>query len=755
MKRAFTTSKPHICSLVASLFISTLLIELTPIGPPALASEIGANDFRISDMGPDGDANFDAERYSFYGKTAVAYNSSADEYLVVWMGDDGSGAQLDDEFEIYGQRIDALTGAEVGANDFRISDMGPDGDANFEGRIPAVAYNPNANEYLVVWVGGEISPESAFGDFEVYGQRIDALTGAEVGLNDFRISGMGPNGNADHLTAFFAAVAYNADADEYLVVWMGDDGSGAPAFGDPEIYGQRLDGSTGAEVGANDFRISDMGPDGDSDFFALSPALAYNANADEYLIVWWGHDSDQRRRIHGQRLDGSTGAEIGINDFRITDGFFQADFPAVVYNASADEYLVVWGGGGPGGSGTDPAWEIYGRRLDGSTGAGIGCDDFRVSDMGESEIYGQRLDGSTGLEIGPNDFRISDMGPDGDTAFRAVHPALPTNPRADEYLVIWEGDDDTGTLVDDEVEIFGQLLLIPDEQLPTADSDYFMSYRVRRDRAGPKFYRFGPLRLSDQFGSADYEILKQAQLLLPADKDAEGIFDEVTHLEEYRIKTTRGTPRFAAVRNVRVRNRFGDSLLEVKKPTSLLVPTNKDLSSPVEAPDPADHMVDHFLCYQAKSQKKLDNGSKLPRFAKGAQVLIEDQFQARRYDLKKVTKFCSAVAKDEVPSTPSTILAGPDKGAPFSIEPAEIDNPDRHLVCYQAKLASKAIPQNGCGCDTTVDATCRGEKLDPRQARHLKKVGLHTNNQFGPELLKTVKEVEFCVPSLMSQQEPL
>jgi hypothetical protein len=54
-----------------------------------------------------------------------------------------------------------------------------------------------------------------------------------------------------------------------------------------------------------------------------------------------------------------------------------------------------------------------------------------------------------------------------------------------------------------------------------------------------------------------------------------------------------------------------------------------------------------------------------------------------------------------------------------------------------------------------VDAKCRGEKIDPRQARHVKRGGLHTNNQFGPELLGTVKEVEFCVPSSMSQQEPL
>jgi hypothetical protein len=41
-----------------------------------------------------------------------------------------------------------------------------------------------------------------------------------------------------------------------------------------------------------------------------------------------------------------------------------------------------------------------------------------------------------------------------------------------------------------------------------------------------------------------------------------------------------------------------------------------------------------------------------------------------------------------------------------------------------------------------------------RQARHVKRAGLHTSNQFGPELLGTVKEVEFCVPSSMSLQEP-
>jgi hypothetical protein len=491
----------HIRTFVAGLAISTLLVELTPVGPSAFASEIGPNDFRISDMGPDGDVNFAASILSSWDEPAVAYNSTADEYLVVWNGDDDSAGLADDEFEIYGQRLDALTGAEVGANDFRISDMGQDGDTAWA-ESPAVAYNPNADEYLVVWDGEDRSGALGSGEFEVYGQRLDGSTGAEVGANDFRISDMGPDGNAD-IDGGLAAVAYNSTADEYLVVWIGDDPGGAKVDDEWEIYGQRLDASTGAEVGANDFRISDMGPDGDTAFGAEPPAVAYNPNADEYLVVWFGDDAiDGDLQIFGQRLDASTGAEIGTNDFHISDMEPNgAAWPAVAYNPSADEYLVVWNGGGPG---PGPKWEIYGQRLDGSTGLEIGANNFRISENGEVgfiiawkpavaynasadeylvvwnsdddmgslvdgevEIFGQRLDGSTGLEIGPNDFRISDMGPDGDTAFGATHNALPANPRADEYLVIWEGDDDTGTLVDDEVEIFGQLIYIPEPSRPS------------------------------------------------------------------------------------------------------------------------------------------------------------------------------------------------------------------------------------------------------------------------------------------------
>ena len=75
MKRKYTMSRFHFRTFVAGIAISTVLVSLAPMGRPAVASEIGANDFRISDMGPDGDPNFDAGGAGFWSETAVAYNS--------------------------------------------------------------------------------------------------------------------------------------------------------------------------------------------------------------------------------------------------------------------------------------------------------------------------------------------------------------------------------------------------------------------------------------------------------------------------------------------------------------------------------------------------------------------------------------------------------------------------------------------------------------------------------------------------------
>ena len=449
--------------------------------------------FLISDMGPTGNIDFDAFHPS------VAYNAIDNEYLVVWEGDDNTGNLVAGEFEIFGQLLTA-DGFEIGT-DFRISEMGPDGNNDFAARNPSVAYNSIDNTYLVVWEGDDNTGGLALGEIEIFGQLLTA-DGSEISA-DFRISDMGPDGNND-FAAGDPSVAYNASNNNYLVVWHGDDNTGNLVEDEIEIFGQLIS-ATGMETGTNDIRISDMGPDGNDNFDAVDPSVAYNTSNNNYLVVWEGNDDTgnlvvNEIEIFGQLIS-ATGVETGTNDIRISDmgpdgnGSFDAVDPSVAYNTSNNNYLVVWEGDDDTGNLVNAEDEIFGQLMS-SSGNELGPNDFRISDMGphgnndfdakdpsvaynssnnnylvawegddntgslvdnEFEIFGQ-LVSAAGNNIGTNDFRISDMGPDGNENFDAFDPVLIFNPAINGFLVVWEGDDNILNLIDEEFEIFGELI---------------------------------------------------------------------------------------------------------------------------------------------------------------------------------------------------------------------------------------------------------------------------------------------------------
>jgi hypothetical protein len=460
--------------------------------PVTVDPEIGANDFRISTMGID-------QSYDAF-EPAVAYNSTDNEYLVVWAGEDNGAGLAVGEWEIFGQRVSAVTATEIG-RDFRLSDMGPDGDPDYDARGPHVAYNPDDHEYLVVWHGEDDTSPLVQGEYEIFGQRV-AANGLELG-GDFRLSDMGPNSDTNY-EAKWAAVAYSSAHNHYLVVWTGDDDTGSLDEGEFEIFGQ-LVAADGSEVAPNDFRLSDMGStDGDTAYGAYMPALAYNSTDDLFLVTWYGDDDtgslqNGEFEIYGQRVDASDGSQIGsdlrLSDMGSTDGnaSYSARDPAIAYNSTENQFLVVWEGSDDD-SGLDPdELEIFGQRVGGATGAELGDNDVRLSTVGpdgnpdhsaenaavtydssrdeylvvwqadesdsEFEIYGQRLD-KDGTEVGFDDFRISEMGPDGDTAYGAHGPAVVYNSTNDSYLAVWYGDDDTGSLTSGEYEVFGKRMHI-------------------------------------------------------------------------------------------------------------------------------------------------------------------------------------------------------------------------------------------------------------------------------------------------------
>jgi len=304
------------------------------------------------------------------------------------------------------------------------------------------------------------------------------------------------------------------------------------------------------------------------------------------------------------------------------------------------------------------------------------------------------------------------------------------------------GEDPAGNLF--IVDLDGEVFQITGAGPTLGNTDHFKLYKVRTTGGTPKFVKFGPITLADQFGSEQYNVLKLAALGLPADKNSEGVFDGVTHLAEYQVKAVEGTPKFAKISDVRVINQCNAVYVQVTKPASLLVPTAKDLALPPLPPDAMVHDLDHFLCYKARTQSKLSNGTPVAKLPKGMQVDVVDQFDgmtSRRYDLKRITKLCNPVDKSGAP----VFLAGDNEGDPKAITPAVIDNPDDHLVCYKAVLSKKSITQNGCVPATPGDT---GTEIVPEQTKHTKVLGAFLNNQFGPLQFDSNREVELCIPSL-------
>ena len=186
---------------------------------------------------------------------AVTYNSVRKEYLVVWK--------------------DAVVPSTISAR--RVLGIGgfPDGGAwtlsptTPQNRdSPDVTYNLHRNEYLVTW-DIEINP----GDRDIRGIRLrgdgTALTGGNPPVvGEFRI--------ADYIGAneWTAAVAACAAADQYLVAWQSDDGTGGADYA---IYARYLNGEA---VPGN------LKPIDDTPYHDLNVALDCNPAGNRYELAW-------------------------------------------------------------------------------------------------------------------------------------------------------------------------------------------------------------------------------------------------------------------------------------------------------------------------------------------------------------------------------------------------------------------------------------------------------------------------------------
>lgn len=242
---------------------------------------------------------------------AVAHSSIFDDYLVVWHRDHPSKA------DIYGQLV-TPDGMLSGSRWAIAAGLG-----TAQRRYPDVTFNPNWNEYLVVWE--QLDPNS--GATSIRGRRVQS-TGEPVG-GEILISGPGPR------SVRRPKVAHAFTSGTYLVVWENHTQGSVSN----DIVGQVV-GNDGVPVGAN-MTIAQ----GTWTASMELPDLAYNRTRNEFLVVWQQQDkATGRYDIYGRRATGG-GMLLLPESIEIARYTVPSTAPAVAAipkPVGQGRYLVAW-----------------------------------------------------------------------------------------------------------------------------------------------------------------------------------------------------------------------------------------------------------------------------------------------------------------------------------------------------------------------------------------------------------------------------
>ncbi|NLH47224.1 MAG: hypothetical protein GX444_01330 [Myxococcales bacterium] len=218
-------------------------------------------------------------------------------YLVVWHDNRVSYP------DIYGNRV-TTAGVNLDASGFVIAAAGGNQ------KYPAIAFD--GVNYLVVW---QDTRNFATTGEDIYGARVNP---SAVVIDSSGI----PISTADN-TQDSPDVAFGGS--NYFVVWRD------ARSGNNDIYGSRVN-MTGNVLDSSGVAIATTTED------QSSPAVATSGS--DYLAVW----KDQRNGnadIYGARISGS-GTVIDPSGLAISTATDVQDIPAVAYDSTEEQYLVVW-----------------------------------------------------------------------------------------------------------------------------------------------------------------------------------------------------------------------------------------------------------------------------------------------------------------------------------------------------------------------------------------------------------------------------
>ena len=185
---------------------------------------------------------------------------------------------------------------------------------NVDNLEPAVAYNSLHDEYLVVWS----NTRDAGATKDIYARRV---RGNGTLLNSFTIA---HNANFHN---YEPDLAYSPAQDEYLVVYTYDS-----AITDSDIWARRVkwDGSWTS----SEFSL------GRKTNKQRHPAVTYNSDAGEYLVVYQNTWAGGGRDVDAERVRASDGTPLGWVNIAAGAGF--RSLPDVAYCAASNYYLIAY-----------------------------------------------------------------------------------------------------------------------------------------------------------------------------------------------------------------------------------------------------------------------------------------------------------------------------------------------------------------------------------------------------------------------------
>jgi hypothetical protein len=180
----------------------------------------------------------------------------------------------------------------------------------------AIAYNPDREEYLVVWYNDSQD------DF-IQAQRLDK-DGSKIGSPVTISEGL------EH-DRHYPDVAYNTQHDQYLVVWEDRDKNDWKS-----IQARRLSG-TGSVLDSYDILISEY----DLDIDSSKPAVGYSPISDTYMVVWTEYQiAPLSYGVYARRI--TYEGNYKGSPFTISQSIYRHSEPDIAYNSQTDRYLVVW-----------------------------------------------------------------------------------------------------------------------------------------------------------------------------------------------------------------------------------------------------------------------------------------------------------------------------------------------------------------------------------------------------------------------------